>query len=282
MICMENQYCTHCGSKYTTFNKKEESVDSIAYVFYCESCKKEFTIRQKVASSSNQWLMTIKDDVKEAAIYKSGSSFTVVQKEYGKSIRKNMTPEVRVHDCRHYGTTWGDPYVIWLSTFTYLNDETGLFIPLRDIELNDELTESALNNPAMKAIHTRGNKFACRNAYANRLLLDDIVAWFDQVLYVPRSETSTSSGGCYIATCVYGSYNCPPVWTLRRFRDNILAATWYGRGLIRTYYAISPTLVKWFGDTKWFKFIWGKVLNKMVGNLQKKGVESTPYCDKIW
>ena len=28
-----------------------------------------------------------------------------------------------------------------------------------------------------------------------------------------------SSGGCYVATAVYGSYDCPQVWTLRRYRD---------------------------------------------------------------
>lgn len=36
-------------------------------------------------------------------------------------------------------------------------------------------------------------------------------------------------GGCYVATAVYGSYDCPQVWTLRRFRDYTLAETWYGR-----------------------------------------------------
>ena len=51
--------------------------------------------------------------------------------------------------------------------------------------------------------------------------------------------------GCYVATAVYGSYDCPQVWTLRRFRDHTLAASWYGRSFIRAYYAISPTLVKW-------------------------------------
>lgn len=64
-----------------------------------------------------------------------------------------------------------------------------------------------------------------------------------------HSLSSPSSGGCYVATCVYGSYDCPKVWTLRRFRDNVLAKSIDGRAFIRTYYAISPTLVRWFGDT---------------------------------
>ena len=86
----------------------------------------------------------------------------------------------------------------------------------------------------------------------------------------------------YVATCVYGSYDCPEVWTLRRYRDNTLAETWYGRMFIKTYYAISPTIVKWFGHTKWFKKIWQVRLDRMVADLQAKGFESTPYKDKKW
>ena len=96
------------------------------------------------------------------------------------------------------------------------------------------------------------------------------------------SSSSSSSGGCYVATCVYGSYDCPEVWTLRRYRDNTLGATWYGRVFVRLYYAISPTLVKWFGKTRWFKRLWRGKLDRMVAKLQSHGVESTPYNDKNW
>ena len=88
--------------------------------------------------------------------------------------------------------------------------------------------------------------------------------------------------GCYVATCVYGSYDCPQVWTLRRYRDDTLAATWYGRAFIRTYYAVSPTIVKWFGNAQWFKKMWRNKLDKMVSNLRSNGVEDTPYQDKDW
>ena len=96
--------------------------------------------------------------------------------------------------------------------------------------------------------------------------------------YLPK----TKSGGCYVATCVYGSYDCPQVWTLRRFRDDTLGSTWYGRLFIRFYYAVSPTLVKWFGKTKWFKKLWKGKLDRMVAKLQSEGVEDTPYEDKNW
>ncbi|MBQ7767387.1 MAG: hypothetical protein IJ403_00710 [Oscillospiraceae bacterium] len=89
-------------------------------------------------------------------------------------------------------------------------------------------------------------------------------------------------GGCYVATAIYGSYDCPQVWTLRRFRDNTLAESWYGRAFIHAYYAISPTLVKWFGHTEWFKTMWQGKLDRIVAKLQANGVESTPYEDKVW
>mgnify|MGYP004544081385 CR=1 FL=1 len=64
---------------------------------------------------------------------------------------------------------------------------------------------------------------------------------------------SGNSGCCYVATAVYGSYDCPEVWMLRRYRDNTLAETWYGRAFIKTYYLISLFIVRHFGQTKWFK-----------------------------
>ena len=85
--------------------------------------------------------------------------------------------------------------------------------------------------------------------------------------------------GCYVATAVYGSYDCPEVWTLRRYRDRVLANSWYGRTFIRCYYALSPTLVRYFGNSKVFKNIWKPTLDRMVDNLNRKGFESTPYTD---
>lgn len=97
-----------------------------------------------------------------------------------------------------------------------------------------------------------------------------------------RAPEIKFSRGCYVATCVYGSYDCPQVWTLRRYRDTVLGSTRRGRAFIRCYYAVSPTLVKWFGNTNWFKKLWRGKLDKMVHNLQEQGVENTPYEDIDW
>ena len=96
------------------------------------------------------------------------------------------------------------------------------------------------------------------------------------------SYNHSDSQGCYVATCVYGSYDCPQVWTLRRFRDYSLAKTWLGRAFIRVYYATSPTIVRWFGHTGWFQKTWYSVLNKFVSKLNAQGYEDTPYQDRQW
>lgn len=98
----------------------------------------------------------------------------------------------------------------------------------------------------------------------------------------PKYVNTSNSGGCYVATAVYGSYDCPQVWTLRRYRDYSLAKTWSGRTFIRIYYAVSPTLVKWFGNTRWFKKMWKGVLDNMVSKLNMEGFENTPYHDRKW
>ncbi len=111
----------------------------------------------------------------------------------------------------------------------------------------------------------------------------DYLALYQKIRDKQTSVSNTSkdgaNNGCYIATSVYGSYDCPEVWTLRRFRDQVLAKTRSGRLFIRIYYAVSPTLVKWFGNTGWFQNFWRKKLDSMVLHLQSKGIKSNRYDD---
>ena len=85
--------------------------------------------------------------------------------------------------------------------------------------------------------------------------------------------------GCYVATAVYGSYDCPQVWMLRRYRDQFLASHGFGRAFIKVYYALSPTAVQWFGKSKWFNRLWRSVLDRKVRKLKERGYEDTPYND---
>lgn len=54
------------------------------------------------------------------------------------------------------------------------------------------------------------------------------------------------------------------------------------RAFIYAYYAVSPTMVKWFGEYDWFKNMWREKLDRMVSRLQAEGVEATPYEDRTW
>lgn len=125
--------------------------------------------------------------------------------------------------------------------------------------------------------------YNARVKYRTKLLsIFETIKEKDSSFEIPEVPEVPEPSGCYVATCVYGSYDCPQVWTLRRYRDFELAETWYGRLFIKTYYAISPTLVKWFGNTEWFKKMWKGTLDSMVARLQEQGFEDTKYEDRKW
>ncbi|MBO4572282.1 MAG: DUF5050 domain-containing protein [Clostridia bacterium] len=94
-------------------------------------------------------------------------------------------------------------------------------------------------------------------------------------LFVPQKAS-----GCYIATCVYGSYDCPEVWRFRRYRDEYLASRWWGRIFIKLYYAVSPKLVNWFGQKSWFRDPIKNYLDGKLRKLEKRGYSGNPYIDK--
>lgn len=95
----------------------------------------------------------------------------------------------------------------------------------------------------------------------------------------PASQTK-SSGGCYVATAAYGSYDCPEVWVLRRFRDDYLAKSMAGRAFIKTYYAVSPTAVKIFSPHKAINAMVRNALDKWVSKLKAQGYSDAPYSDR--
>lgn len=97
-----------------------------------------------------------------------------------------------------------------------------------------------------------------------------------------NSSRSSKKSGCYVATAVYGSYDCPEVWTLRRYRDYHLSNSVFGRAFIKLYYAVSPTIVKLFGNTKWFNRLFRKRLDNVVKRLNDQGYSSDKYEDIEW
>lgn len=94
-----------------------------------------------------------------------------------------------------------------------------------------------------------------------------------------QQTTGTRKSGCYIATCVYGSYDCPNVLLLRKYRDNYLCSKKSGRLFIKIYYLVSPLLVKAFGKQMWFKNIFKAYLDRKIRLLQQKGYNLSSYSE---
>ncbi len=67
---------------------------------------------------------------------------------------------------------------------------------------------------------------------------------FDRALKSLREPSSggVQRQGCFVATAVYGSYDCDEVLLLRRFRDEKLQKSFLGRLFISVYYKAGPFL----------------------------------------
>lgn len=86
------------------------------------------------------------------------------------------------------------------------------------------------------------------------------------------STTSTSnsgSSGCYIATMAYGDYDHPQVIELRKFRDEFLNKSTFGRGFIRFYYKYSPLLVERLKDKQKTNNIIRTLLDQFIKIIKK-------------
>lgn len=55
-------------------------------------------------------------------------------------------------------------------------------------------------------------------------------------------EVATASGGCFIATAVYGDYAHPNVLLFRSFRDEVLLQSPLGTAFVSAYYKCGPRL----------------------------------------
>jgi hypothetical protein len=79
------------------------------------------------------------------------------------------------------------------------------------------------------------------------------------------TKTSTSSSsGCYIATMAYGDYDHPQVLKLRRFRDEVLDKSYFGKLFIKYYYLISPKLVSRLKGQPSVNATIQKILNQII------------------
>lgn len=96
--------------------------------------------------------------------------------------------------------------------------------------LKEDVTKA---KSVMRSISSLDMSVQCRNYFnKNNATLNRI---YNQI---------NNSGGCYIATMVYGDYDHPQVMVLRNFRDTYLAKREWGKRFIRFYYKHSPGWVE--------------------------------------
>lgn len=110
------------------------------------------------------------------------------------------------------------------------------------------------------------------NAMATAFSLDEQMNGdFDERL---RDLNGTSGGtgngqtqGCFIATAVYGSYDCPEVLVLRRFRDEVLLKNLIGKSFVKFYYKIGPFITGFATKNPAISKLFRPVLDRTVNIL---------------
>ncbi len=87
--------------------------------------------------------------------------------------------------------------------------------------------------------------------------------------YKINRYTVISKPGCYIATYVFGNQS-EEVEFLRDYRDFVLLKTQATKLLVKFYYFISPQLIRYFGDSKFFKNTSRYILLNLISIIQRK------------
>lgn len=287
--------CPKCNSGYVSQKKVTEELEYTKTEYVCSACYHVFYQETKRELPKGELIMEIRSS--QGGYYDADAvvRFYLTPEKQIAIIQKSKhvdTHKIQVFNLYHKPKfkiyQYMGKYSINYDSYRTPNDSKGTLFKIIGISLYGELAEKAKSNEAMNII-LKNNSYTS----TNEQLMRDAIVWLSvQPFGYPiagadssgtsASNSDASSGGCYVATAIYGSYDCPEVWTLRRFRDYTLAKSVFGRAFIRTYYAISPTLVKWFGKTKFFNMIFKAPLDKMVKKLNEKGYLDTPYDDKSY
>ncbi len=276
--------CTNCGANL--------KVDSSKDAVICEFCGSAFVVEQAINNYNITNNVTNNINAQNVTIVNQGNSpdFEIVAgilKKYNGASPDVVIPEGvteidagAIPDGVKTLTIPNSVTEIGESAFEGCSSLTSVTIPNSVTEIGDR---AFFKCTSLASITILGQPYIASNAFDNTPYKEQKQSGQQQLMQQQQqNQPKNSSGGCYVATCVYGSYDCPQVWTLRRYRDYTLAETWYGRAFIRAYYATSPTIVRLFGKTAWFRKLWRGKLDRMVADLQAKGFESTPYNDRNW
>ena len=96
-------------------------------------------------------------------------------------------------------------------------------------------------------------------------------------LVQPMTEPKAKEG-CYVATAVYGDYDCPEVRVLRRFRDQSLNRTWAGRRVVQAYYLGSPHAARLMPSVT--RPVARPLLDRLVDLLERRALRRSQSSDE--
>lgn len=82
--------------------------------------------------------------------------------------------------------------------------------------------------------------------------------------------------GCFIATAAYGTPFAYEIDVLRKWRDDSLSESMWGRVFIRAYYKISPPIAKCVSKSNALKIVIRKLLRPIINMLKRKYKTVTP------
>ena len=179
-------------------------------------------------------IMDIREYINEAIQKKR--DITIKYKKYDGSVSTRVLSNVE------YSDEYGDSYI---KAYCHLRHENRTFKINRIIEVD------GISNYYSSC----SNRTYTPSAYASS-------SNYSSLYTRSQSNRTKKNEGCYIATMAYGNYNHPQVIVLRRYRDQVLSNSIFGRYFIYLYYIISPKLVIIFHNKKsinhWIRMILDK------------------------
>ena len=197
-MSLENGKCPSCGGALLLDSSKEKTV--------CKFCGHEVVIQQAVQKC-------IVDGIADFdTLLLTAQQAVDFDNDYDKAMEKYKEAlNLRPQDYRCY---WG-LYISEIEGIKFARDYHGFVQMPGDIPQKVEETIQRYGKCAYQ--------FAPENIkpYYYRVMQND-----RNTITNPVEEKKK---GCYIATAVYGSYDCPQVWVLRRYRDQNLSAHFCGK-----------------------------------------------------
>lgn len=242
-MAMQPAVCSNCGGRI-----KVDDIDLNGFG-ECEFCHVPYKVIDVITVDG---LPTVKSLLTSATIAIDNGNHEKAVKLYNDVI--NIKP-----NCHE---AWWGLYLCnsYFDAFYQYKDKYGNGGPLTKASI----MQTTINKYANRAIEYAPQDIATK--YSQNIASEvEFINAARNGAYDQKDNKGNS--GCYIATAVYGSYECNEVFALRRFRDESLSKTAFGRAFIKIYYKLSPALAQHLPyDSAVSKCI-RKILNTFISHI---------------